>query len=69
MRSVGAITPAGKKLPAWGLDETVVVGCGPCAARGRGGGECDLDNLRTLGLCCHREVKAELRLWMRKAKS
>ena len=26
-----------------------------------GGGECDLDNLRTLCLCCHREVTADLR--------
>ncbi|MFC6645660.1 HNH endonuclease signature motif containing protein [Granulicella cerasi] len=27
-----------------------------------GGGECDLDNLRTLCLMCHREATAELRL-------
>lgn len=27
-----------------------------------GGGQCDLDNLRTLCLLCHREVTAELRL-------
>ena len=26
-----------------------------------GGGECDLENLRTLCLCCHREVTADLR--------
>ena len=26
-----------------------------------GGGQCDLENLRTLCLCCHREVTADLR--------
>lgn len=30
-----------------------------------GGGECDLDNLRTLCLPCHREVTAALRLRLR----
>jgi 5-methylcytosine-specific restriction endonuclease McrA len=30
-----------------------------------GGGECDLENLRTLCLMCHREVTAELRRRMR----
>jgi 5-methylcytosine-specific restriction endonuclease McrA len=30
-----------------------------------GGGECDLDNLRTLCLCCHREVTADLRRRLR----
>jgi 5-methylcytosine-specific restriction protein A len=30
-----------------------------------GGGQCDLDNLRTLCLPCHREVTAELRLRLR----
>ena len=30
-----------------------------------GGGECDLDNLRTLCLMCHREATAELRRRMR----
>ena len=30
-----------------------------------GGGQCDLDNLRTLCLPCHREVTADLRLRLR----
>jgi hypothetical protein len=32
-----------------------------------GGGECDLDNLRTLCLMCHREATAELRRRMRRS--
>lgn len=32
-----------------------------------GGGECDLDNLRTLCLMCHREVTADLRRRLRRA--
>ena len=31
-----------------------------------GGGQCDIDNIRTLCLPCHREVTAELRLRLRK---
>ena len=31
-----------------------------------GGGQCDLDNLRTLCLPCHREVTADLRLRLRR---
>ena len=31
-----------------------------------GGGQCDVENLRTLCLLCHREVTAELRLRMRR---
>ncbi|MDE1160317.1 MAG: HNH endonuclease signature motif containing protein [Acidobacteriaceae bacterium] len=31
-----------------------------------GGGECDLENLRTLCLPCHREATAELRLRLSK---
>ncbi len=31
-----------------------------------GGGQCDLDNLRTLCLVCHREATAELRLRLRR---
>ncbi len=31
-----------------------------------GGGQCDLENLRTLCLPCHREVTAQLRLRLRK---
>ena len=32
-----------------------------------GGGQCDLDNLRTLCIPCHREVTAELRLRLARA--
>jgi len=61
MRSVAATTPAGKKRPPgtptrrslWDADHVRPVA--------EGGGECDLDNLRTLCLCCHREVTADLR--------
>jgi 5-methylcytosine-specific restriction enzyme A len=34
-----------------------------------GGGQCDLENLRTLCLPCHREVTAQLRLRLRSAES
>ena len=34
-----------------------------------GGGECDLDNLRTLCLLCHREVTAELRLRLKRVSA
>jgi hypothetical protein len=30
-----------------------------------GGGQCDLDNIRTLCLLCHREATAQLRLRLR----
>ena len=33
-----------------------------------GGGQCDLDNLRTLCLPCHREVTGHLRLRIRKSR-
>ena len=33
-----------------------------------GGGQCDLDNLRTLCLPCHREVTAQLRLRLRSTR-
>jgi 5-methylcytosine-specific restriction enzyme A len=33
-----------------------------------GGGECDLDNIRTLCLRCHRTVTARLRERIRRAK-
>jgi 5-methylcytosine-specific restriction enzyme A len=33
-----------------------------------GGGECDLDNIRTLCLRCHRVVTADLRERMRRRK-
>lgn len=32
-----------------------------------GGGQCDLDNIRTLCLPCHREVTAQLRLRLRRS--
>jgi 5-methylcytosine-specific restriction endonuclease McrA len=38
----------------WDADHIVAVA--------EGGGECDLDNMRTLCLICHRRVTAELRL-------
>ena len=47
MRSVGA------RRSLWDADHVLPVA--------EGGGECDLENLRTLCLCCHREVTAELR--------
>lgn len=34
-----------------------------------GGGQCDLDNLRTLCLPCHREATAQLRMRLRKLQS
>jgi 5-methylcytosine-specific restriction endonuclease McrA len=34
-----------------------------------GGGQCDLDNLRTLCIPCHREVTAQLRLRLARASS
>jgi 5-methylcytosine-specific restriction protein A len=34
-----------------------------------GGGQCDIDNLRTLCLLCHREATAQLRLRLRPLKS
>ncbi len=34
-----------------------------------GGGECDLDNMRTLCLRCHRKVTAELRDRLKKTSS
>jgi 5-methylcytosine-specific restriction protein A len=34
-----------------------------------GGGQCDLDNLRTLCLPCHREVTAQLRLRLQRSTS
>ena len=33
-----------------------------------GGGQCDLDNLRTLCLLCHREVTADLRRRLRQRR-
>jgi 5-methylcytosine-specific restriction endonuclease McrA len=47
MRSVGA------RRSLWDADHVRPVA--------EGGGECDLDNLRTLCLCCHREATADLR--------
>jgi hypothetical protein len=47
MRSVGA------RRSLWDADHVLPVA--------EGGGECDLDNLRTLCLLCHREATADLR--------
>ncbi len=41
----------------WDADHTLPVA--------EGGGQCDLENLRTLCLLCHREVTADLRLRLR----
>jgi 5-methylcytosine-specific restriction endonuclease McrA len=43
----------GKRRSLWDADHVVPVA--------EGGGECDLDNMRTLCLECHRKVTAELR--------
>jgi 5-methylcytosine-specific restriction endonuclease McrA len=43
----------GKRKTLWDADHIVPVA--------EGGGECDLDNMRTLCLACHRELTAELR--------
>lgn len=43
----------GRRTSLWDADHIVPVV--------EGGGECDLDNMRTLCLRCHREVTAELR--------
>jgi 5-methylcytosine-specific restriction endonuclease McrA len=47
----------GKRKTLWDADHKVPVA--------EGGGECDLDNMRTLCLLCHRKVTAELRLRLR----
>lgn len=51
MRSVAA------RRSLWDADHVLPVA--------EGGGECDLENLRTLCLCCHREVTADLRRRLR----
>lgn len=51
-------TRARKSL--WDADHIVPVA--------EGGGECDLDNIRTLCLRCHRVVTAQLRERIRRAK-
>ena len=43
----------GKRKTLWDADHVLPVA--------EGGGECDLDNMRTLCLLCHRKVTAELR--------
>jgi 5-methylcytosine-specific restriction protein A len=68
-RSRGAARAAGLSLygmksitarrSLWDADHIVPVA--------EGGGQCDLDNLRTLCLPCHREVTAQLRLRLRKS--
>lgn len=53
LRSVGA------RRSLWDADHVLPVA--------EGGGECDLDNLRTLCLLCHREATADLRRRLRRA--
>ena len=48
----------GSRRSLWDADHIVPVA--------EGGGQCDLDNLRTLCLPCHREVTAELRLRLKR---
>jgi 5-methylcytosine-specific restriction enzyme A len=58
MRHWGLSTRARKSL--WDADHILPVA--------EGGGECDLDNIRTLCLRCHRVVTAQLRERIRRAK-
>jgi 5-methylcytosine-specific restriction endonuclease McrA len=53
LRSVGA------RRSLWDADHVLPVA--------EGGGECDLDNLRTLCLLCHREATADLRRRLKRA--
>jgi 5-methylcytosine-specific restriction enzyme A len=58
MQHWGLITWTRKSL--WDADHILPVA--------EGGGECDLDNIRTLCLRCHRRVTAQLRERIRRAK-
>jgi len=58
MRHWGFLTRMRKSL--WDADHILPVA--------EGGGECDLDNIRTLCLRCHRVVTAQLRERTRRAK-
>jgi 5-methylcytosine-specific restriction protein A len=58
MRHWGFKTRVRKSL--WDADHIVPVA--------EGGGECDLDNIRTLCLRCHRSVTMQLRERIRRAK-
>jgi len=58
MRHWGFLTKMRKSL--WDADHILPVT--------EGGGECDLDNIRTLCLRCHRVVTAQLRERIRRAK-
>ncbi len=51
------LASVGARKSLWDADHIVPVA--------EGGGQCDLDNLRTLCLPCHREVTADLRLRLR----
>jgi 5-methylcytosine-specific restriction endonuclease McrA len=58
MRHWGLKTRVRKSL--WDADHILPVA--------EGGGECDLDNIRTLCLRCHRSVTQQLRERIRRAK-
>ena len=51
----------GSRKSLWDADHIIPVA--------EGGGQCDLDNMRTLCLRCHREATANLRLRLKKATS
>jgi 5-methylcytosine-specific restriction enzyme A len=51
----------GSRRSLWDADHVVPVA--------EGGGQCDLDNLRTLCVACHREATAELRGRLKRTKA
>jgi len=57
--SLYGLASIGARRSLWDADHILPVA--------EGGGQCDLDNLRTLCLPCHREVTARLRLRLRKS--
>jgi 5-methylcytosine-specific restriction enzyme A len=61
-----------KLLARWGLrklNRTSLWDADHITPVAEGGGECDLDNLRTLCLTCHRQKTSELRERLGKARS
>lgn len=54
------LEPPGRLQHTWEVDHIVPVA--------EGGGECGLDNVRTLCIPCHRKVTAELRRRLRQRK-
>jgi 5-methylcytosine-specific restriction protein A len=57
--SLYGIKSIASRRSLWDADHTLPVA--------EGGGQCDLDNLRTLCLPCHREVTAQLRVRLRRS--